>query len=353
MTRSRGGLRRGRSASVSGAGMAAASGTQSCGTCAKDVGDEAIGCDECETWVHNSEMCSGLTQDMLDAISRYQGSGIKFVCMKCRVSYMSARGNSPTSSTEPHMAELVQQLFQQIKGISNVVQELVAQVKVLSSHPKPQPPESTSPSGFQASQAPSYAAALNSVAGLPNPNPPADEYRTLVREELRELEEQRKRRNSLVVRGLKANSAQEAVTQFEKVAEHLIQQKVILVDVVRIPSETDLYRGKVLDDSVRKLILEKAKSLKDSAQFGTVFIRRDLTYNQRKELRSRRPPATTTYHNSMPRARPNSDPQGQTTHVQTTQSETHPTLAPSASEQAAETIPKRPVEPHTPSVSNE
>ena len=57
---------------------------EGCGTCEKKIGEDSIGCDECELWVHNTEMCSGLTQDMLDAIGRYNGHGIKFVCMACR-----------------------------------------------------------------------------------------------------------------------------------------------------------------------------------------------------------------------------------------------------------------------------
>lgn len=338
MARGRGG-RRGRSGSTVSAPTDAARGTQSCGTCDGDVGDEAIGCDECETWVHNTEMCSGLTQDMIGTISRYQGSGIKFVCMKCRVTYTAARGNSPSSSTEPHMAELVGQLFQQVKGISNIVQELVTQVKALSIQNKPNQLTSAPPPN------PTYASALSATTGLLNAAP-STEYRTLVREELRELEEQRKRRDSLVIRGLEANSAQAAVKNFEAVSEHLIQHKVTLEDVVRIPSETDLYRGKIKDDNTRKLILDKAKNLKGSAQFGSVFIRRDLTYNQRRELRARR---ALTDSNSA--ARVNSQTQGLAGHSE--RPEAHPRVVQGGPTQLMDTIPKRPMNSNTPGVSND
>ena len=338
MARGRGG-RRGRSGSTVSAATEAARDTQSCGTCDGDVGDEAIGCDECETWVHNTEMCSGLTQDMIGAISRYQGSGIKFVCMKCRVTYTAARGKSPSSSTEPHMAELVGQLFRQVKGISNIVQELVTQVKALSIQSKPNQLISAPPPN------PSYASALSSTTGPVNASPPL-EYRTLVREELRELEEQRKRRDSLVIRGLEANSAQAAVKKFETVSEHLIQHKVTLEDVVRIPSETDLYRGKIKDDSTRKLILDKAKNLKGSTQFGSVFIRRDLTYNQRMELRARR---ALTDGNSSTRV--NNQTQGLA--VQSERPGAHPGAVQDGPTQVSDTIPKRPMNSTTPGVSNE
>ena len=56
---------------------------EACGICEKDIGDNAIGCDECKLRVHNTYIYSGLTQDMLVAISQYSDWGIKFVCMKC------------------------------------------------------------------------------------------------------------------------------------------------------------------------------------------------------------------------------------------------------------------------------
>ena len=89
------GARRGRSASTTGADVDARKkanqNVEMCGTCEKEIGDDTIGCDECEYWVHDTEMCSGLTQDMLDAIGRYNGHGIKFVCTKCRLTLAHTR----------------------------------------------------------------------------------------------------------------------------------------------------------------------------------------------------------------------------------------------------------------------
>ena len=103
------------------------------------MGEDAIGCDECEVWVHNSEMCSGLTRDMIEAIGRYSGAGVKFVCIKCRLDYTSQRGSSPGSSTEAHLVELIKHLSQQVKGICNQVQELKNEIKSMSNPVKPTP----------------------------------------------------------------------------------------------------------------------------------------------------------------------------------------------------------------------
>ena len=300
--------RRGRSASVASSSMPAESGTpgaQLCGTCCRDVGDKAIGCDECETWVHNTEMCSGLSMDMIQAIDRYEGAGIKFVCTKCRLDFSAKRGGSPSSSTEMHLVELVKHLSQQMMGICSVVQQLKAEICMIR-QPESALTNSTNQTINQPTAHvpmppdPNLMTSASGAKPLTVSGPPSPEYRKVVREELRELQEQQKRRASLVIRGLGADSAGAAVRAFEEVTEFLIDQKVTLTDVVRIPSESDLYRGKVADDATRKLILDRAKQLKDAAQFGTVFIRRDLTFKQRSELRMRREAAALTTSSNRP-----------------------------------------------------
>ena len=283
--------RRGRSASVADSDAPLnVPGTQLCGTCCKDVDKDAIGCDDCETWVHSTEMCSGLTTDMIKAIERYDGAGIRFVCTKCRLDFSTRRVGSPTSSTEMHLVELVKHLSQQLMGICSVVQQLKTEISQMRASPEPiqsslvipqlPPSSSVTPGANQTVPPPGTTPALGASS--------TSEYRKVVREELRELQEQQKRRTSLVIRGLKARTADAAVLAFQQVSEFLTNQKVSLTDVVRISSETDLYRGKVADDDIRKLILDRAKQLKDSDHFGSVFIRRDLTYKQRSELRAKR-----------------------------------------------------------------
>ena len=291
---------------------------EGCGTCEKKIGEDSIGCDECELWVHNTEMCSGLTQDMLDAIGRYNGHGIKFVCMACRLAGSSSKND------ETHVIEMVGQMFQQLKGICTVVQALAEQVKTLTTQigDKMQGSESATHSQLpptSQTQQPPLTYASVTASRTADPVMPSEDYRKIVREELRELDEQRKRKQSLVIRGLGASSANEAVTKFENLSQYLVNQKVSLTDVVRISSETDLYRGKVVDDELRKQLLDKAKQLKTSAQYSTVYIRRDLTYKQRQDLKAKREAATATLPKSAvdgsalpnseaPNTQPNPDP---------------------------------------------
>ena len=107
-----------------------------CGTCNLLVGDNSIGCDKCEVWLHATEMCSGLPQKVIDVILEYSGEGINYMCMKCRVIRASTAGQgsggSPSARADKFMADTLQQLFQQLRGMTTVLSSLSAEVRTLS-----------------------------------------------------------------------------------------------------------------------------------------------------------------------------------------------------------------------------
>ena len=114
------------------------------------------------------------------------------------------------------------------------------------------------------------------------------------------MEERRKRVSSLVVRGLRVSSAREAAAKFSEVVGTLIGEQVTLTEVCRIRSDSDLFRGNIHDNRVRKLILDSSKHLRDT-QHSHVFIRRDLTFQQREELKARYPPRSHHQDQGSPR----------------------------------------------------
>ena len=61
-----------------------------------------------------------------------------------------------------------------------------------------------------------------------------------------------------------------------------------LSEVVCINADKGLFHAKVLDSDARRKLLDSAKNLKNSAQFSTVYINKDLTYRQRQTLIARR-----------------------------------------------------------------
>ena len=269
-----------------GASAAAAVGTQLCGSCCLDVGDDAIGCDDCETWVHNSDMCSGLPSGVREAISKYSGDGIKFSCMQCRISNVTTKGKSAPANGDPDVAGTLKQLFHQIRGICGVVKELSKQIQSLTSLQTGQ--RSLDIAAAQDPEAPIQP--LPPSLQMVPPSQPLKtipEYRSAIREELRELKEREKRKESIIVKGLKANSATDFSTSFVQLAEKQFGVKVVLAEVQKISGHADIFRVKIAHDDTRREILDKAKSLRGTPH-EHVYISRDLTYAQRAEMFNRR-----------------------------------------------------------------
>ena len=101
------------------------------------------------------------------------------------------------------------------------------------------------------------------------------------------MQERAKRQQSIIIKGMHAQSPSDLARKFGELSLSFTGTRVVLSDVVSIPNHTDLFRAKIMDEDDRKLVLEKAKTLKDT-EHNDVFIRRDLTYAQRKDLRERR-----------------------------------------------------------------
>ena len=267
---------------------------ENCGTFAQAVDDHCIGCDKCELWVHATEMCSGLPQKVIDVILEYSGEGINYMCMKCRVARASntSRGGSPTKS-ESFMADTLGQLFQHLRGMSSILTNLSAQVKALTTQheaPAPTPPTHnpapTQPHTSQSTQGtPSYSHILSQGA---HTSPTSlDQYKLIVRKELREMHERDKRRDSIIIRGLKATTPRGVVAEFAEITQRKMGTRVEVSDVVIIPGHTGICRAKIYSSAERKLVLEQAKGLKNT-EYKHVYVRRDLTYAQRGELKLRR-----------------------------------------------------------------
>ena len=167
-------------------------GKQYCISCSKEVGEKSFGCDTCEHWVHETEMCSGLPQKVIDAITQYDGSGISFVCTKCRI----RKESSSSGNLQPLMTQLMDQIFQQLRGLCSTVQGLVDQARALSAKPSPPQPDPTAPKPD------------------PVPVPTQSDYKSAIRHEIKEMNEINKRRHSVIIKGLAADSPQDLTHKF-------------------------------------------------------------------------------------------------------------------------------------------
>ena len=268
----------------------------SCGTCARPVGEKSIGCDKCERWVHGTEMCSGLPQNVIDAILEYSGEGISYMCMQCRVIRASSTGHSGSpasrSQSENFMADTLGQLFQHLRGMSTILTNLTAEVKAIATQRAPcttetQPETDPAHAHRHTAQPILPQPPKTTQDGLPPPTTSLDQHRLFIREELREMHERDKRRDSVIIRGLKADSPRGIVNEFADLTEKKMGARIQLSDVVMIPKHTGICRAKIPNPTERQLVLDSAKNLRNT-EFQHVYIRKDLTYAQRGELKLKR-----------------------------------------------------------------
>ena len=255
------------------------SGEQVCGTCSRDPGDNPIGCDECEVWVHSTEMCSGLPEDLIHAILNYGGEGIRFICMTCRLKPSppaQAEGSASTAGTgqdQVHLIGTIQQLFQQFRGMCSMIADLSDQFKHLTEAMKSPPVQS-------ADQASMPGPAPGPQPPISNP-PEQPALRDVIAEEVREMREREKRKQSIIIKSQSTKSTAEVVNMFKELSSSKFGCEITLTEVSPIKDHTGMFRAKITSDEQRKRALDGARTLKGT-RYDTVYISRDLTWAQRK-----------------------------------------------------------------------
>ena len=238
-------------------GTAGAADDSCCGLCNAVVGEDAVGCDRCDRWYHPSVMCMGIPESVIDNIRSYGGEGVSYICTVCR---------SGSSSAGDSQASALGQLLLTVAKLCENVHKLTDKVDGLLS------------GGVGAVGAPT-----------------SDQLNVLIAEECREIEERKKRASSIVIRGVDARTPATFGPIFRAVSSELVGSPVQLADIVCINADRVLFRAKIMDAEARRKILDSARNLKNSTQYSSVYINRDLTYKQRQTLISRR--AGTRDHN--------------------------------------------------------
>ena len=245
-------------ANPAGATANSGSSVELCGTCGGACADDSIGCDRCSKWFHSSSMCLGLPDQLVSSIKQYGGDGIAFICTDCRITGGGGAGAGGGVSVDAF-----RQLHQTVKKLCETVQELTMQMKQ------------------------AVSGGTGDRPSLP-PGPPLIEgNRALIREEIREMEERKKRSLSIIIKGLDVSDPQDLSAAFNPIAVKLTGGSVSLLEVVCINLEDKMFRAKVSSVAVKKRLIDNAASLHGS-EFSHVYVNRDLTYVQRRELKRRR-----------------------------------------------------------------
>ena len=242
-----------------------------CGVCGVEVGVDGIGCDCCTKWFHPTSVCTGLTSGVIQIITG-QNPGLFYKCTICRCLGTSPlQGNSSSLAQASHGTALDQQtgaqLFEMVRALTICVTKLTDKVADISASP-------------------SYQSGNVRVG----PSDQSSSYRTRdeLYSELWEFEDRKKRRESLIVKGLSCSSDSEFSSKFTAMTQTLTNTTISPDSVYCIDQGRAMYRVKINSFDSRKQILDQAKNLKTLNGYSQVYINRDLTFRQRQELRSRR-----------------------------------------------------------------
>ena len=234
-----------------------------CKFCNLVLNIETITCDRCQHQFHPSGNCTGLKPLTIRAILEEGSDGIKFVCVACRC--------APGTTQNGEWKEALGQVFELVRSLSIGVANLTKTVnKVVLNSP-------------QVSQTASAA----SDHPITNSNANITLEKKDLYTELWEFEERKKRLSSVIVRGINATNNAEFSNQFKAVYRHLLNADPAIESTHCINQENKMYRVKFTDKAQRVEIMQKARELKDS-EYRNVYITRDLTLTQRKEIAARR-----------------------------------------------------------------
>ena len=239
-----------------------------CAFCSTVAGDDAVGCDRCLKWYHPSQQCTGLSLEALNVIASDGGGAIAFICCNCRLT-RNGSPNSQANQSNQVSPEAMTQLYEMVKSLAVTVNAMSNQVATLTT-------------SLQSHNSSTDRTARN-----------LDDETLFTK--FYEFEERKKRKTSIVVKGLNALNNAEFTDKFGDVAEAITGERVIPCNVYCINAERHIYRATITNRDIRINILSGAKNLKDHEHYSGVYINKDLTFQQREEARERRTSARSNH----------------------------------------------------------
>lgn len=202
-----------------------------------------------------------------------QGDGILSVCLKCRLDKQSPvkeqdRVSNADTVAVGQLHEMVMTLCTTVKSLSEKLPKFIVQGQYQNV---------TSISDHSTMQGHSQ-----NVMSISDPG-----SRLVIREEIREIHDRERRKHSIIVRGFPHSTVNDVNERFKDISKYLINQEISMSDVICVNQDRGIFRGKIVDPQIRRSLLLEARRLKESTNFRSVYLHKDLTYKQREELRSR------------------------------------------------------------------
>ena len=226
-----------------------------CKFCGVLIVAESVACQGCGCRFHTDVLCLGVGREVVQVLRSNNDGALSYNCNECRLS------NSSEQSVDGPYHGVLRQI---ICTIGEMARLMRAQKQELGRAPVIASTQQNSVS--------------RSIDQLPQKE---------ILQQVRELREREKRAESIVFRGLGDLTIPNVSLKFEAICRELNLPNIQLLGLSKIGTN-DMYRARIADKELRRLLLLKASQLKDSQQFARVFINRDLTKQQRLEVVERR-----------------------------------------------------------------
>ena len=239
-----------------------------CALCLSAVGPVVVECVACQDYFHAEQMCVGVEEAVIRELVSGRGA-INYSCCGCR-------GKSAHENGATQVGMITQML--------SIMGAVVSEVRKLTNTPA---------TGEVAHSSPSPTIAENNRR--PDMQQPV-QGRT-ISNEVRELYEREKRKCSLILRGPNIDSKENAESTFTRICEHLGVGEVNWMGVTRV--NQGVWRGTVEDTQLRLNLLSEAPKLRRTSDFHQIYVQKDLTWWQRKELKDKRAASRLTGGNAV------------------------------------------------------
>ena len=201
--------------------------------------------------------CVRVDEKVISCLLRVKSGALHDLCCRCRVS-ISGKSNFPAGQSD----SALEQLLNVAGTLSGRVRKLMSKIDKIRE-------------------------SLGSTVDMHRQAGSSSTSRKVMRIELRELYEQKRRQCSVILRGFNAVNQNDVKRKFVDICVLLSVDQINLSGLTRI-GETDLFMAKIMDKEQRSLLLIRVKNLKNSEAYISVYIQRDLTYKQRQEMMVRR-----------------------------------------------------------------
>ena len=190
-----------------------------------------LSCDACKRFAHGTQICCSLQQSFIRSCISNLGKGAFWKCTSCIAS-------GGVGGNDPALSQALTQLGNSMIAITQKFEQLsidMATVKtdIANMHSGP----------------------IDASAMIRSP-----EFAVMVKEQVREIAEQDKRKDSVIIRGIKTSSTSDFNEVFNGVTGYLLEGAPIsLTDVVVLGPE--LARGRITDFNRRKNLLSASQKL--------------------------------------------------------------------------------------------